>query len=90
MMLSIAAVLVAATGWIVLGSDLSPSMAGFILAFALDLSLQIFWLLDRLINLEEQMVAVERINESKNMTSPPYALWPRPVQDILAETRLSI
>ena len=38
-------------------------MAGFILTFALDLSSQIFWLLDRAVDLEEHMVSVERIAE---------------------------
>jgi hypothetical protein len=53
------------SGFFLLRSNLDAPMAGFILTFALDLSSQIFWLLDRIVNLEEQMVSVERIAESK-------------------------
>jgi hypothetical protein len=64
LMLTISSLLLGATGLFLLSSNLSASTAGFTLAFAVDLSLQLFWLLDRIVNLEEQMVSVERMNES--------------------------
>jgi hypothetical protein len=71
-MLTITSLLLGTTGFFLLGSNLSASTAGFTLAFAVDLSMQVFWLLDRVVNLEEQMVSVERMNESRS------ACWAQP------------
>jgi hypothetical protein len=70
-MLTFTSLILGASGFFLLGTDLDAPMAGFILTFALDLSSQIFWLLDRVVNLEEQMVSVERIAESKPRSSNP-------------------
>ena len=64
-MLTFTSLILGASGFFLLGSKLSAPAAGFVLTFALDLSGQIFWLLDRVVNFEEQMVSVERIAESK-------------------------
>lgn len=64
-MLTFTSLILGASGFFLLGSNLSAPAAGFVLTFALDLSGQIFWLLDRVVNFEEQMVSVERIAESK-------------------------
>jgi ABC-type multidrug transport system fused ATPase/permease subunit len=70
-----------AAGLFVLRSDMDAPMAGFILTFALDLSSQIFWLLDRVVDLEEHMVSVERIAEG----TPPDTVddHPQPLTESL-------
>ncbi|KAG7528989.1 hypothetical protein FFLO_05847 [Filobasidium floriforme] len=62
-MLTMTSLVLGASGLFVLRSDMDAPMAGFILTFALDLSSQIFWLLDRVVDLEDHMVSVERIAE---------------------------
>lgn len=69
-MLTLTSLILGASGIFVLRSDMDAPMAGFILTFALDLSSQIFWLLDRVVDLEEHMVSVERIAEG----TPPDTL----------------
>jgi energy-converting hydrogenase A subunit M len=64
-MLSLSSILLGATGLLLLHSDASAARAGFVLSFGLDISLQLFWLLDRVVNFEENMVSVERIAESE-------------------------
>jgi hypothetical protein len=71
-MLTFTSLILGASGFFLLGSNLSAPAAGFVLTFALDLSGQIFWLLDRVVNFEEQMVSVERIAESKLFPSKPH------------------
>jgi hypothetical protein len=62
-MFTMTSLILGASGLFLLRSDLDAAMAGFLLTFALDLSSQIFWLLDRVVNLERHMVSVERIAE---------------------------
>ena len=65
-MLTLTSLVLVASGFFLLSTNYDASTAGFVLTFALDLSSQMFWLLDRFVNLEEHMVAVERIAEGKS------------------------
>lgn len=67
-MLTLSSVILGATGYFLLLSDMTAAQAGFILSFGLDASLQLFWLLEQLVTFEEQMVAVERVAEITQIT----------------------
>jgi len=59
----VAAILVTATGLLILLQDLTASQAGFILSFALIASTGLFGLLEQISSLEQSFVAAERIQE---------------------------
>ncbi|BEI85636.1 hypothetical protein CcaverHIS002_0510370 [Cutaneotrichosporon cavernicola] len=81
--LTLSSVFLTITGFILVGRDISPALAGFILNFAAQVSVTMFSLLERFIMLEQTFVSAERINyylqntpqEPGGGTVPP-AHWP--------------
>ncbi|KLT42676.1 P-loop containing nucleoside triphosphate hydrolase protein [Cutaneotrichosporon oleaginosum] len=82
--LTLSSVFLTVTGFILVGRDISPALAGFILNFAAQVSVTMFSLLERFIMLEQTFVSAERINyylqntpqEPTGGTVPP-AEWPQ-------------
>lgn len=81
--LTFSSVFVTATAVVLIGRDITPSKAGFILAFASQISGNLFSLLEHFITMEQTFVSAERINhyievtpqESHKGIEPPPE-WP--------------
>jgi ABC-type multidrug transport system fused ATPase/permease subunit len=81
--LTLSSVFMTATAALLIGRDISPSKAGFILSFAVEMSSNLFSLLEQFILLEQTFVSAERIShyiedtpqESSDGTTPPPS-WP--------------
>lgn len=81
--LTISSVFLTITGFTLVGRDISPALAGFILNFAAQVSVTMFSLLDHFILLEQTFVSAERVNyylqntpqEPSGGMNPPES-WP--------------
>lgn len=81
--LTLSSVFLTITGFTLVGRDISPALAGFILNFAAQVSVTMFSLLDHFILLEQTFVSAERVNyylqntpqEPGGGMNPP-AQWP--------------
>ena len=76
----LSAVIVGMTGLVsVLSSRIDAALAGFMLAFASNISNDILFLVRRFVGLEQSMVALERVKEFSDLTrEPPEFIEPRP------------
>ncbi|ORY26307.1 P-loop containing nucleoside triphosphate hydrolase protein [Naematelia encephala] len=63
---SITSVVVTATGFILVGQNISPALAGFILSYAIQVSQGLFGLLECYSNLEQTFVSAERLNHCES------------------------
>ncbi|WVQ77878.1 hypothetical protein IAR50_007581 [Cryptococcus sp. DSM 104548] len=67
MIRSITSVVLTATGFVLVGQNISPSQAGLILNFASLISAGLFYLMERYSQLEQTFVSAERVNHYINM-----------------------
>lgn len=81
--LTMSSVFLTLTGFVLVGRDISPALAGFILNFAAQVSNTMFSLLDHFILLEQTFVSAERVNYYLQNTpqeptggSVPPPQWP--------------
>ncbi|WVQ79444.1 hypothetical protein IAT38_001542 [Cryptococcus sp. DSM 104549] len=96
---SVTSILIAATGFVLVGREMSPGEAGLILSFSLTVSGGLFNLMERYSSLEQTFVSAERVNHYITLPeheseegSIPDQLWPsRDVSfKIEAETRVGL
>ncbi|ODO08357.1 ATP-dependent bile acid transporter [Cryptococcus wingfieldii CBS 7118] len=64
---SLSSIVITATGFLLVGQNISPSQAGLILGFALRVSSGLFSLMERYSLLEQTFVSAERVNYYINM-----------------------
>ncbi|KZV66005.1 ATP-binding cassette transporter [Peniophora sp. CONT] len=76
----LSAVIIGATGLVsVLTTRIDAALAGFMLAFAANISNDILFLVRRFVGLEQSMVALERVKEFSDLArEPPEFIEPRP------------
>lgn len=88
--LSLSSVFVTSTGFILVGRDISPAMAGFILTYAAQISGNMFGLLDHFIMCEMTFVSLERVSYFIDEVTPEPVGGQEPPADWPAEGAINI